>query len=161
LLQALPALPRIAKAQAYPSRPIRWIVGFVPGGATDIIARMMGQWLSERLGQSVVIENRPGDGMSAALKRDFGTSRSSCRSANGDREMSAWGQTRTSVDLCEMTALPPEADMPGSPDAFAVSQGRRSVRKNDNQLSHLARIRCSAESKRLRIVVAQLLLKMP
>jgi tripartite-type tricarboxylate transporter receptor subunit TctC len=52
---ALPVLPRIATAQAYPSRPIRWVVGFVPGGATDIIARLMGQWLSERLGQSVVI----------------------------------------------------------------------------------------------------------
>jgi tripartite-type tricarboxylate transporter receptor subunit TctC len=65
---ALPAVSRIARAQAYPSRPIRWIVGFVPGGATDIIARLMGQWLSERLGQSVVIENRPGAGSNIATE---------------------------------------------------------------------------------------------
>jgi tripartite-type tricarboxylate transporter receptor subunit TctC len=57
---ALPALPCIARAQAYPSRPVRWIVGFTAGGASDIIARLMGQWLTERLGQSIVIENRPG-----------------------------------------------------------------------------------------------------
>ena len=65
---ALPAVSGIARAQAYPSRPIRWIVGFVPGGATDIIARLMGQWLSERLGQSVVIENRPGAGSNIATE---------------------------------------------------------------------------------------------
>jgi tripartite-type tricarboxylate transporter receptor subunit TctC len=57
---ALPALPRIARAQAYPSRPVRIIVGFPAGGATDIQARLMGQWLSERLGQQFIIENRAG-----------------------------------------------------------------------------------------------------
>jgi tripartite-type tricarboxylate transporter receptor subunit TctC len=57
---ALPALSRIAPAQAYPSRPVRIIVGFAPGGATDIQARLMGQWLSDRLGQQFIIENRAG-----------------------------------------------------------------------------------------------------
>ena len=59
---ALSALPRAAAALDYPTRPVHWIVGFPPGGATDIIARLMGQWLSERLGQSFVIDNRPGAG---------------------------------------------------------------------------------------------------
>ena len=57
---ALPAVPRIARAQAYPSRPVRIVVGFPAGGATDIQARLMGQWLSDRLGQQFIIENRAG-----------------------------------------------------------------------------------------------------
>jgi tripartite-type tricarboxylate transporter receptor subunit TctC len=56
----LPIIPRVAWAQNYPTRPVRIIVGFAPGGGTDLLARLMGQWLSERLGQQFVIENRPG-----------------------------------------------------------------------------------------------------
>jgi tripartite-type tricarboxylate transporter receptor subunit TctC len=57
---ALPAVPRIAVAQSYPSRAVRLLVGYAAGGTADIIARLIGQWLSERLGQNFVIENRPG-----------------------------------------------------------------------------------------------------
>jgi tripartite-type tricarboxylate transporter receptor subunit TctC len=57
---ALPAMPGISRAQAYPSRPVRIIVGFPPGGATDIQARLMGEWLTGRLGQQFIVENRAG-----------------------------------------------------------------------------------------------------
>src|SRR5260370_31490174 len=59
---ALPAVPSTARAQAYPTRPVRIIVPFPAGGAIDITARLIGQWLSERLGQQFIIENRAGAG---------------------------------------------------------------------------------------------------
>jgi tripartite-type tricarboxylate transporter receptor subunit TctC len=65
---ALPAVSRLAWAQAYPTRPVRIVVGFPAGGAPDIIARLMGQWLSERLGQPFIIDNRPGGGTNIATE---------------------------------------------------------------------------------------------
>jgi tripartite-type tricarboxylate transporter receptor subunit TctC len=65
---ALPAVSRIAWAQSYPSRPVRIIVGFAAGGTVDILARLMGQWLSERLGRPFIIENRPGAGSALAAE---------------------------------------------------------------------------------------------
>jgi tripartite-type tricarboxylate transporter receptor subunit TctC len=65
---ALPTLPRIAAAQTYPTRPLRLVIGYPPGGSADITARLIGQWLSERLGQPVVIESRPGAGTNIATE---------------------------------------------------------------------------------------------
>jgi tripartite-type tricarboxylate transporter receptor subunit TctC len=65
---ALPAVSRSTWAQAYPTRPVRIIVGFAAGGGTDILARVLGQWLSERLGQPFVIEDKPGAGTSIAVE---------------------------------------------------------------------------------------------
>jgi tripartite-type tricarboxylate transporter receptor subunit TctC len=69
---ALPALPRIARAQTYPARPLRLIVGYTPGGAADIVSRIIGQWLSARLGQPVIIENRPGAGSNISVQAALG-----------------------------------------------------------------------------------------
>src|SRR5258705_8650763 len=64
----MPAISRIARAQTYPTRPVRWIVGFSAGGLSDIVARLMAQWLSGRLGQPFVIENRPGSASNIATE---------------------------------------------------------------------------------------------
>ncbi len=65
---ALPAMSRIARAQSYPARPVRLIVGFPAGGSFDIVARLMGQWLSDRLGQPFLVENRSGAGGNIATE---------------------------------------------------------------------------------------------
>jgi tripartite-type tricarboxylate transporter receptor subunit TctC len=65
---ALPAVSRIARAQIYPSRPVRIVIGFAPGGPNDINARLIGQWLSERLGQPFIIDNRPGASGNIAME---------------------------------------------------------------------------------------------
>src|ERR1700760_1981263 len=68
------AAPRLVLAQSYPSRPVRIIVGYPPGGVTDIVARLIGPWLSERFGQPFVIENRPGAGSNIATEAVVRTS---------------------------------------------------------------------------------------
>src|ERR1700722_5096882 len=65
---AVPLVSRIARAQTYPTRPVRLVVGFPAGQTADIVARIMGQWLSERLGQPVVIDNRPGASSNTATE---------------------------------------------------------------------------------------------
>jgi tripartite-type tricarboxylate transporter receptor subunit TctC len=65
---AAPALSRTAFAQAWPARPVRWLVPFTAGGSTDLLARIIAQWLTDRLGQSVVVENRPGGGTNIATQ---------------------------------------------------------------------------------------------
>ena len=59
---AIPVAPRIAwtQAQAYPARPVRFVVPYPPGGLSDIVARLIGQWLTDRLGQPFIVENKPG-----------------------------------------------------------------------------------------------------
>jgi len=65
---ALPSVERIARAQTYPTRPIRLIIGIAPGSSPDILGRLMAQWLSDRLGQPFIVENRPGGGGNIAIE---------------------------------------------------------------------------------------------
>jgi hypothetical protein len=79
---ALPVASGVAWAQSYPTRSVRWIVPFPPGGGTDIVARLIGQWLSGRLGQPLVIENRPGAGLEVtALENRLSLGGRRCRAA--------------------------------------------------------------------------------
>src|SRR5260370_21395582 len=70
---ALAALPRTARAENYPARPVRLIVGYPAGGSTDLVARIIGAWLSDRLGQSFVVENRPGARTNIAVQAAVGS----------------------------------------------------------------------------------------
>src|SRR5215204_2847400 len=63
-----PAWSRLARARGYPNRPIRWVVGFPPGGSTDIVARIIAPWMSERLGEQIIVENKPGAGTNLAAQ---------------------------------------------------------------------------------------------
>jgi tripartite-type tricarboxylate transporter receptor subunit TctC len=92
---ALSAVSRIAWAQTYPSRPVRIIVGWPPGGGADVVARLMGQWLSERLGQPFIIENRPGAGSNLGTEAQRYSIATFCPSINP-------------ISLC-MRGSPPEA----------------------------------------------------
>ena len=65
---ALSALSNTALALDYPTRPVHWIIGFPPGGGADIVARILGAWLAERIGQQVIVENRPGAGTNIATE---------------------------------------------------------------------------------------------
>ena len=76
---ALPALPRFARTQGYPSRPVHVIVGFTAGNNIDIVARLIGQWLSERLGQPFIIENRPGARVISPPRRSCARPRTAIR----------------------------------------------------------------------------------
>jgi tripartite-type tricarboxylate transporter receptor subunit TctC len=65
---AVPASSRVARAQAYPARPVRWVLGYPAGGSTDVLVRIIANWLTERLGQPFIVENRPGAGTNLAVQ---------------------------------------------------------------------------------------------
>jgi tripartite-type tricarboxylate transporter receptor subunit TctC len=88
---ALPTVVRIAWAQAFPSRPVRVIVGLAAGSGVDILARLMGQWLSDRLGQPFAIENRPGAGYQHCYRSGGAFSTRRPYAADGERRLERLG----------------------------------------------------------------------
>jgi tripartite-type tricarboxylate transporter receptor subunit TctC len=120
---ALPTASGIARAQAYPSRPIRWIVAGGPGNTTDIVARMIGQRLSERLGQPVVIENRPGAGS------NIGTAEAVRSPADGYTLLLIGSPQVINVTLYEKLSfnllrdIAPVASISHAPNVMVVSPG--------------------------------------
>jgi tripartite-type tricarboxylate transporter receptor subunit TctC len=93
---ALPAVSCFAFAQAYPSRPVRIIIGFAPGGVVEIVARLIGQWLSERLGQPFIIDTRPGAGSNIATEAVVRhRPRAGCSRRPGHLRVGASPETRT------------------------------------------------------------------
>jgi tripartite-type tricarboxylate transporter receptor subunit TctC len=106
---ALPAVSRVAWAQAYPSRPVRLIAPFAPGGAADILVRLIGQWMSKRLGQPFVTENRPGGGgnigTEAAVKTAIRCSKflRLTRSTQRSTTTLDWHESDVSVRLCRLS----------------------------------------------------------
>ena len=103
---ALPAVSRIARAQTYPTRPVRMIVGFPAGGSTDIVARLIGQWLSERLGQPFIIENRPGAGSNIATEAVVQAAARRLHAAHGlrRRTRSTRRSTTSSISISSATS---------------------------------------------------------
>jgi len=95
---ASPAVSRIASALDYPTRPIHWIIGFPPGGGADIVARIMGAWLSEHLGQQVIIENKPGAATNVATEAVINSPR--------DGHTLLWAGTSNAINATLYGALP-------------------------------------------------------
>src|SRR6516165_9890112 len=116
----LPAVPRLARAQAYPTRPVRIISGFPPGGSNDLYARLIAQWLSERLGQQFIVENRAGAG------GNLGTETASKAAADGYTLLladsgSAWNATLyTNLKFNFIRDFEPVASIARGMDALVV-----------------------------------------
>ena len=109
----LPADSRITRADAYPSRPVRLIVYFPAGGVGDILARLMGQWLSERLGEPFVVENRPGASGNIGTQQSYAPPLTAIRCSGLHRQMrSTKPSMRTSTSISVATSCrlrPPSA----------------------------------------------------